>query len=125
MTYNKELTPEEKAKQQAITKKLRDRLSAYEAEKANEIQMAYTNDLRTIEILIGIDTTGYNTYEENSLFVKALRSALEDEYSNANISVEMSRNDSSTVLASGFDWLDDVEENVNLIKNRVWEGEEY
>ena len=35
MAYtNKEITPEEKAKQQAITKKYRDRLSAYEAEKS-------------------------------------------------------------------------------------------
>ena len=128
MTYNKELTPEEKAKQQAITKKLRDRLSAYLAEKANEIQMAYTNDLRTIEILIGIDTTGYNTYEENSLFVKALRSALEAEFPNTNISVEMSENSGKTWTWSEnrFCLYDgDVAEKINLIKTRVWEGEEY
>ena len=83
--------------------------------------MTYTNNLCAIEILIGSDTTGENTHEENLLFINALRSALEDEYSNANISVEMSRNDSSTVLASWFDDIDGVEENVNLIKNRVWD----
>ncbi|HKL85267.1 MAG TPA: hypothetical protein VJ861_02920 [Treponemataceae bacterium] len=128
MTYNKELTPEEKAKQQAITKKLRDRLSAYLAEKANEIQMAYTNDLRTIEILIGIDTTGYNTYEENSLFVKALRSALEAEFPNTNISVEMSENSGKTWTWSENRFClydNDVAEKINLIKTRVWEKMEY
>ena len=83
--------------------------------------MTYTNNLCTIEVLIGDCSTGENTHEENLLFINALRSALEDEYSNASISVEMSRNDSSTVLASGFDDIDGVEENVNLIKNRVWD----
>ncbi len=129
MAYtNKEITPEEKAKQQAITKKYRDRLSAYEAEKANEIQMAYTNDLRTIEILIGIDTTGYNTYEENSLFVKALRSALEAEFPSTNISVEMSENSGQTWTWSANRFClydDDVAEKINLIQRHVWEKMEY
>lgn len=87
--------------------------------------MEFKNNSGTIEVLIGSNTTGYNTHEENLLFINALRSALEDEYSNANISVEMSRNISSTVLASGFDDIDDVEANVNLIKNQVWDKMEY
>ena len=87
--------------------------------------MTYTNNEITIEILIGIDTTGENTHEQNLLFVNALRSALEAEYPNANISVGMSTNDSSICRISGFDYLDDVGEKVNLIQNRVWEGEEY
>ena len=87
--------------------------------------MEFKNNSGTIEVLIGSNTTGENTHEENLLFINALRSALEDEYSNANISVELSRNSSSTVLASGFDDIDDVEANVNLIKNRVWDKMEY
>ena len=90
--------------------------------KANEIQMAYTNDLRTIEILIGIDTTGYNTYEENSLFVKALRSALEAEFPSTNISVEMSENSGQTWTWSANRFClydDDVAEKINLIQRRL------
>lgn len=87
--------------------------------------MTYTNNEITIEILIGSDTTGENTHEQNLLYVNALRSALEAEYPSANISVEMSKNDSSICRISGFDYLDDVDEKVNLIQNRVWEGEEY
>lgn len=83
--------------------------------------MKNTTDLRTIEILIGSSTTGENTPEQNSLFINALRSALESEYPSANISVEMSRNDCTTCSATGFDLLDDVEEKINLITNRVWE----
>lgn len=88
--------------------------------------MTNTN-LRTIEILIGSNTTGENTHEENLLYINALRSALEAEYPSANISVEMSRNDCTTCRANGFDLMDvdDVEEKINLITNRVWEGTLY
>ena len=83
--------------------------------------MTDTNYLYTIEILIGGNTTGENTHEENLIYVNALRSALESAYPNANISVEMSSNDSSTWSSTGFDYLDDVDEKINSIQNRVWE----
>jgi len=83
--------------------------------------MTYTNNEKTIEILIGSNTTGENTHEENLLYVKALRSALEAEYPTANISVEMGSNDTSTCRISGFHYLDDVDEKINSIQNRVWE----
>lgn len=103
-------------------------LRQYEEEKQERLRLAITDDLRTIEILIGIDTTGYNTYEENSLFVKALRSALEAEFPNTNISVEMSENSGQTWTWSSNRFClydDDVAEKINLIQNRVWEKMEY
>ena len=84
-----------------------------------------TNTNCTIEVLISDCTTGENTHEENLLYVNALRSALEAEYPNANISVEMSRNGSSTWSSTGFHYLDDVDEKINSIQNRVWDKMEH
>jgi len=99
-------------------------LRQYEEEKQERLRLAITDDLRTIEILIGIDTTGYNTYEENALFIKALRSALEAEFPDTNISVEMSENSGQTWTWSENRFClydDDVAEKIKLIQNRVWE----
>ena len=84
------------------------------------------NDLGTIEIIIGSDTTGYNTHEENLLYINALRSALEAEYPGATISVEMGENSSIySWVPSKFDYLDRDNEKIHTIKQQVWDKMEY
>ena len=97
-----------------------------------ENKMTYTNNEITIKVLIGEDTTGYNTHEENLRFINALRSAIEAEYPGANISVEMDKNESSAHWYTStwdsyhyFNNLYDIEEDLDLIQRRVWEKMEY
>ena len=75
----------------------------------------------TVEISIGRDTDGRYTDQGHLLFINALRNALEAEFPDVNIAVEMGRDGSGLVRVSGFDGIDDVEEKANLIKASVFD----
>jgi len=79
-----------------------------------------------IELTISTHTLGdCNTVDDNNRYADAVQSALEAEYSDAEVSVELVTN-----VTAGSCWVSDdstgeIEENVNLIANQVWDKADY
>lgn len=79
-----------------------------------------------IEMTISTHTLGdYNTADDNQRYATAVQTELQTEYPEADVSVELVTN-----VTSGSCWVSDdptgeVEENVNLIANQVWDKADY
>jgi hypothetical protein len=76
-----------------------------------------------IEIKIGLDTLGdFNTDADNARFAEAVEKAINDEYPNAEIDVELAEHSN--------DWVSDdpaghILERVREIQNHVWDQADY
>ena len=79
-----------------------------------------------IELTISTETLGdYNTAGDNRRYAAAVQTELQSEYPEADVSVELVTN-----VTAGSCWVSDdptgeVEENVNLIANHVWDKADY
>lgn len=79
-----------------------------------------------IELTISTHTLGdCNTADDNQRYAAAVETELRTEYPDANVSVELVTN-----VTAGSCWVSDdptgeVEENVNLIANQVWDKADY
>jgi hypothetical protein len=79
-----------------------------------------------IELTISTDTLGdFNTADDNQRYATAVQTELQSEYPDADVSVELVTN-----VTAGSCWVSDdptgeIEENVNLIANQVWEKADY
>lgn len=79
-----------------------------------------------IELTISTHTLGdCNTADDNQRYATAVQNELQTEYPEADVSVELVTN-----VTAGSCWVSDdptgeIEENVNLIANRVWDEADY
>jgi hypothetical protein len=77
----------------------------------------------TIELTIGRDTLGdANTDADNARYARAVQKAIESEYPEATVSVDLAEHSNCYVK---YDMTGDITENVRLISNRVWDGADY
>lgn len=79
-----------------------------------------------IELTISTHTLGdFNTADDNQRYATAVQTELQTEYPEADVSVELVTN-----VTSGSCWVSDdptgeIEENVSLIANQVWDKADY
>ena len=79
-----------------------------------------------IELTISTHTIGdYNTADDNQRYATAINTQLQSEYPESTVSVELVTN-----VTAGSCWVSDdptgeIEDNVNLIANQIWEKSEY
>ena len=79
-----------------------------------------------IELTITPDTLGdFSTDSDNERYASTVQAELQSEYPGANVSVELVTN-----VTAGSCWVSDdptgeIEENVNLIANQVWDNADY
>lgn len=79
-----------------------------------------------IELTISTHTLGdHNTADDNQRYAAAVKTELQSEYPDADVSVEL-----VTDVTEGCCWVSDdltgdIEENVNLIANEVWNKADY
>lgn len=76
-----------------------------------------------IKLEISTDTLGYcNTDEDNLRYAAAVRNEIQSEYPDADVSVDIVKNVSASQLYVTDDPTGEVEENINLISNQVWDS---
>lgn len=76
-----------------------------------------------IELNIGFDTLGdINTDSDNARYAETVKLELENEYPDADVSVELCEHGSCWV---SDDDSGEIEENVNLIASKVWDKSDY
>lgn len=79
-----------------------------------------------IELTISTHNLGdSNTADDNQRYAAAVQTELQTEYPEADVSVELVKN-----ITAGSCWVSDdptgeIEENVNLIANQVWDKADY
>lgn len=79
-----------------------------------------------IELTISTHTLGdFNTADDNQRYAIAVQTELQSEYPDADISVELVTNVTAGSCWVSNDSTGEVEENVNLIANQVWDKADY
>nr|MBA4203200.1 hypothetical protein [Ralstonia sp.] len=79
-----------------------------------------------IELTISTHTLGdCNTADDNQRYAIAVQTELQSEYPDADISVELVTNVTARSCWVSNDPTGEVEENVNLIANQVWDKADY
>lgn len=79
-----------------------------------------------IELTISTHTLGdFNTDDDNQRYATAVQAELQSEYPDADVSVELVTN-----VTAGTCWVSDdptgeIQENVKLIANQVWDKADY
>lgn len=79
-----------------------------------------------IELTISTHTLGdSNTADDNQRYAAAVQNELQSEYPEATVSVELVTDPTADCCRVSDDPTGEIEENVNLIANRVWDKADY
>lgn len=79
-----------------------------------------------IELTISTATLGdYNTDADNERYCAAVEAAIQSEYPNDDVSVELVTNVTAGSCWASDDITGEIADNVNLIANEVWDKADY